>query len=69
MTQSQAPINNTLATQLTSALAGLPWTALDVAWLQFLKSHQATPEPLHELLALWSATKWEEGMHAWTLML
>jgi exodeoxyribonuclease V alpha subunit len=29
-----------------------PWTALDLAWLQFLKSHQATPEPLHELLAL-----------------
>jgi len=29
-----------------------PWTALDVAWLQFLKSHQATPEPLHDLLAL-----------------
>ena len=52
MTQSQAPINNTLAPQLTSALAGLPWTALDVAWLQFLKSHQATPEPLHDLLAL-----------------
>jgi len=29
-----------------------PWTALDRAWLQFLKSHQAAPEPLHELLAL-----------------
>ena len=52
MTQSQAPIDNTLAPQLTSALAGLPWTALDVAWLQFLKSHQATLEPLHDLLAL-----------------
>ena len=52
MTQSPAPINNTLMPQLTSALAGLPWTALDVAWLEFLKSHQATPEPLHDLLAL-----------------
>ena len=29
-----------------------PWTALDRAWLQFLKSHQAAPEPLHDLLAL-----------------
>ena len=52
MTQSQAPISNTSAPQLTSALAAWPWTALDVAWLQFLKSHQATPEPLHDLLAL-----------------
>jgi exodeoxyribonuclease V alpha subunit len=25
---------------------------LDVAWLQFLKSHQASTEPLHDLLAL-----------------
>jgi exodeoxyribonuclease V alpha subunit len=52
MTQSQAPISNTSAPQLTSALAAWPWTALDVAWLHFLKSHQATPEPLHDLLAL-----------------
>ena len=29
-----------------------PWTALDLAWLQFLKSHQASSEPLHHLLAL-----------------
>ena len=52
MTQAQAPISNTSAPQLTSALAAWPWTALDVAWLHFLKSHQATPEPLHDLLAL-----------------
>jgi exodeoxyribonuclease V alpha subunit len=29
-----------------------PWTALDVAWLQFLKLHQASTDPLHDLLAL-----------------
>ena len=29
-----------------------PWTSLDVAWLQFLKSHQVSTEPLHDLLAL-----------------
>jgi exodeoxyribonuclease V alpha subunit len=33
-------------------LLAWPWTALDRAWLQFLKSHQAAPEPLHDLLAL-----------------
>ena len=52
MTPSQAPISNTSASPFASALAGWPWTALDVAWLQFLKSHQSTPEPLHDLLAL-----------------
>ena len=52
MTLSQAPISNTSAPQFASALASWPWTALDVAWLQFLKSHQNTPEPLHDLLAL-----------------
>jgi len=52
MTHSQAPISNTSASPFASALAGWPWTALDVAWLQFLKSHQTTPEPLHDLLAL-----------------
>ena len=50
MTHLQAPIGNTSVPQFT--LAGWPWTALDAAWLQFLKSHQATPEPLHDLLAL-----------------
>ena len=50
MTHLQAPIGNTLVPQF--ALAAWPWTALDTAWLQFLKSHQATPEPLHDLLAL-----------------
>ena len=50
MTHLQAPISNTSVPQF--ALAGWPWTALDTAWLQFLKSHQATPEPLHDLLAL-----------------
>jgi exodeoxyribonuclease V alpha subunit len=29
-----------------------PWTALDSAWLQFLKSHQASSEALHDILAL-----------------
>lgn len=52
MTHSQAPISNTSASPFASALAGWPWTALDVAWLQFLKSHQTTLEPLHDLLAL-----------------
>jgi exodeoxyribonuclease V alpha subunit len=52
MTPSQAPISNTSASPFASALAGWPWTALDVAWLQFLKSHQTTPDPLHDLLAL-----------------
>ena len=52
MTPSQAPVSNTSASPFASALAGWPWTALDVAWLQFLKSHQTTPEPLHDLLAL-----------------
>ncbi|NBO42573.1 MAG: hypothetical protein EBU92_13860 [Betaproteobacteria bacterium] len=30
----------------------LPWTALDLAWLDFLKSHQASSDPLHDTLAL-----------------
>ncbi len=52
MTHSQAPISNTSVPPFASTLAGWPWTALDVAWLQFLKSHQTTSEPLHDLLAL-----------------
>ena len=52
MTHSKAPISNISVTPFASALAGWPWTALDLAWRQFLKSHQATSEPLHDLLAL-----------------
>ena len=46
--------SNTQVSESQSALNGLawPWTALDRAWLEFLKSHQAAPEPLHDLLAL-----------------
>ena len=44
------PVPN--APQPLSGTAAWPWTALDVAWLQFLKSHQASTEPLHDLLAL-----------------
>lgn len=29
-----------------------PWTPLDVAWLKFLNSHQASPHALHDVLAL-----------------
>ena len=29
-----------------------PWTPLDVAWLKFLNAHQASTDPLHDLLAL-----------------
>jgi exodeoxyribonuclease V alpha subunit len=29
-----------------------PWTPLDVAWLKFLNSHQASTHALHDLLAL-----------------
>jgi exodeoxyribonuclease V alpha subunit len=29
-----------------------PWTPLDVAWLKFLNSHQASTDALHDLLAL-----------------
>ena len=45
---------NTQVSQAPAAFNGMawPWTALDRAWLQFLKSHQAAPEPLHDFLAL-----------------
>jgi exodeoxyribonuclease V alpha subunit len=45
---------NTQSSEAPAAFNGLawPWTALDRAWLQFLKSHQAAPEPLHDFLAL-----------------
>ncbi len=29
-----------------------PWTPLDVAWFKFLNSHQASTDPLHDVLAL-----------------
>ena len=48
-----APSNTQLPEpQAAFNLLAWPWTALDRAWLQFLKSHQAAPEPLHDLLAL-----------------
>ena len=36
----------------SSGMQAWPWTALDLAWLKFLKSHQASTSPLHDLLAL-----------------
>ena len=42
-----------LATSATSDTpVTWPWTPLDVAWLKFLNSHQASTDPLHDLLAL-----------------
>lgn len=38
--------------QPASGMVSWPWTALDVAWLKFLKSHQASTDALHDLLAL-----------------
>jgi exodeoxyribonuclease V alpha subunit len=52
MTHSQITNRNFSVPQAESSSTTWPWTALDVAWLQFLKSHQATPDPLHDLLAL-----------------
>ena len=52
MTDSQTRNRNFSAPQAESSKIAWPWTALDVAWLQFLKSHQATPDALHDLLAL-----------------
>jgi Tfp pilus assembly protein PilE len=52
MTHSQTTNRNFSVPQAESSSMTWPWTALDVAWLQFLKSHQATPDPLHDLLAL-----------------
>ena len=50
--QTSTQQNGHLPPTPTGLLAG-PWTALDVAWLQFLKSHQASTSPLHDQLALW----------------
>ncbi len=49
--QTSTQQNGHLAPTPTGLLAG-PWTALDVAWLHFLKSHQASTSPLHDQLAL-----------------
>ena len=47
------------STQQSDNLVSIPpdllagsWTALDVAWLKFLKSHQESTNPLHDQLAL-----------------
>ena len=52
MTDTQVSLSHNSVPPLTPALSSWPWTALDMAWLQFLKSHQATSDPLHDLLAL-----------------
>ena len=52
MTDTQVSLGHTLVPPFASAVGSWPWTALDLAWLQFLKSHQATYDPLHDLLAL-----------------
>ena len=49
--QTNTQQNGHLPPTPTGLLAG-PWTALDLAWLQFLKSHQASTSPLHDQLAL-----------------
>jgi exodeoxyribonuclease V alpha subunit len=38
--------------QPASTAVSWPWTPLDVAWLKFLNSHQASTNALHDLLAL-----------------
>ena len=52
MTDTRVSLGHTLVPPFASAVGSWPWTALDLAWLQFLKSHQATSDPLHDLLAL-----------------
>lgn len=52
MTTPQTHMRKLDVPQPASGLVTWPWTALDVAWLQFLKSHQASTDPLHDLLAL-----------------
>ena len=52
MTTLQQTSRNLALPQAASQSLALPWTALDVAWLEFLKSHQTTADPLHDLLAL-----------------
>ena len=50
MTQKSISSNKKL--QGAIGATALPWTALDLAWLDFLKSHQASTNPLHDALAL-----------------
>ena len=50
MTQKSRSLNN--QPQAATGATALPWTALDLAWLNFLKSHQASTDPLHDTLAL-----------------
>ena len=52
MTTLQQTSRNLTLPQAASQSLALPWTALDVAWLEFLKSHQTIADPLHDLLAL-----------------
>jgi exodeoxyribonuclease V alpha subunit len=52
MTSFPRTAHNLAVPQPASAMVTWPWTALDVAWLKFLKSHQASTHALHDLLAL-----------------
>ena len=49
------------ATQILTSTVIWPWTSLDVAFLQFLKSHQASSEPLHDVLALLTSYQMGRG--------
>ena len=49
------------AAQVFTSTVNWPWTSLDVALLQFLKSHQASSEPLHEVLALLTSYQMGRG--------
>ena len=52
MTSLPRATQNLVVPQPASGMVTWPWTALDVAWLKFLKSHQASTHALHDLLAL-----------------
>ncbi len=52
MTKLQLGLQSFAMPQPAHGMGAWPWTALDVAWLKFLKSHQASSDALHDLLAL-----------------
>ena len=49
---TQKSLSSNRKPQGAMGTTALPWTALDLAWLDFLKSHQASTDPLHDTLAL-----------------
>ena len=49
---TQKSLSSNRKPQGAMGATALPWTALDLAWLDFLKSHQASTDPLHDTLAL-----------------